>query len=79
MRVLARSMKSWTIIKLKDNWREEELRKFRKGQSTLEYVIILAAVVGAIIAAGGVLRTRIVNSYGTLGDKMQNEVEGVEF
>ena len=39
------------------------MRKFRKGQSTLEYVIILAVVVGAIVAAGVVFRPNLANVY----------------
>ncbi len=55
------------------------MRKFRKGQSTLEYVIILAAVVGAIIAVGVVIRTHLEGSYGTLGTTMQNKIGNVTF
>ncbi|PIQ87730.1 MAG: hypothetical protein COV73_02580 [Candidatus Omnitrophica bacterium CG11_big_fil_rev_8_21_14_0_20_43_6] len=55
------------------------MRKMRKGQSTLEYVIILAAVVGAIIAAGALLRPRIRDSYDDLGEKMENKVADVVF
>ena len=55
------------------------MKKLRKGQSTLEYVIILAAVVGAIIAVGALLQPRIRNSYDTLGGKMEAKVGTVEF
>jgi Flp pilus assembly pilin Flp len=51
----------------------------RKGQSTLEYVIILAAVVGAIIAVGKALQPKLQNTYGTLGNKMQDKVNEVQF
>jgi Flp pilus assembly pilin Flp len=53
--------------------------KFRKGQSTLEYVIILAAVIGAIIAVGILLKPKLTGSYNDLGDKMQNKVSEVTF
>jgi Flp pilus assembly pilin Flp len=55
------------------------MNKFRKGQSTLEYVIILAAVVGAIIAVGALLKPRLQNSYSDLSGKMQDKVGQVTF
>ena len=55
------------------------MNKFRQGQSTLEYVIILAAVVGAIIAVGLLLKPKLTTSYDTLGDKMQDKVDEVSF
>ncbi|MDD5130715.1 MAG: hypothetical protein PHS66_06705 [Candidatus Omnitrophica bacterium] len=38
------------------------LRK-QQSQSTLEYVIILAVVVGAMLAAGVILRPNLENAY----------------
>ncbi len=55
------------------------MKKLKKGQSTLEYVIILAAVVGAIIAVGILLKPKITNSYDTLGSKMESKVGEVTF
>ncbi|MDD5130712.1 MAG: hypothetical protein PHS66_06690 [Candidatus Omnitrophica bacterium] len=55
------------------------MNKFRKGQSTLEYVIILAAVVGAIIAVGVLIKGNLNTSYTALGDKMENKVGEVKF
>lgn len=55
------------------------MKKFSKGQSTLEYVIILAAVVGAIIAIAAVLKPKLVTTYGTLGDTMKSKVDEVKF
>lgn len=55
------------------------MRKFRKGQSTLEYVIILAAVVGAIIAVGILLKPKIKDSYDNLSDKMETKIGEVTF
>ena len=55
------------------------MKKFRKGQSTLEYVIILAAVVGAIIAVGAVLKQKLNTSYDTLTTTMKDKVAGVTF
>lgn len=51
----------------------------KKGQSTLEYVIILAWIVGAIIAVGAALKPKLTGTYDTLGDKMQNKVNEVNF
>jgi Flp pilus assembly pilin Flp len=55
------------------------MRKLRKGQSTLEYVIILAAVVGGIIAIALALKGKMTDSYGTLGNTMGNKVTAVTF
>ncbi|MCK9431216.1 MAG: hypothetical protein M0R17_14705 [Candidatus Omnitrophica bacterium] len=55
------------------------MKRFRNGQSTLEYVIILAAVVGAIIAVAAALKPKITATYNTLGDKMQNKANDVTF
>ena len=40
------------------------------GQGTLEYVIIFAAVVAAIIIVANVLRPKIWGSYGHLKDEL---------
>ncbi len=55
------------------------MRRFRKGQSTLEYVIILAAVVGAIIAVAAALKPKLTGTYETLGTKMQEKASEVNF
>jgi Flp pilus assembly pilin Flp len=57
---------------------EKMLKKIR-GQSTLEYVIILAAVVGAIIMVANALKPKIQDTYGDLGDKMESKVSQVSF
>ncbi|MDD5129226.1 MAG: hypothetical protein PHO40_06230 [Candidatus Omnitrophica bacterium] len=51
----------------------------KNGQSTLEYVIILAAVVGAIIAVAAALKPKITATYNTLGTTMQNKAGEVNF
>jgi len=38
----------------------------RKGQSTLEYVIILAVVVGAIVAVGVIFKPNLASVYNTV-------------
>lgn len=50
-----------------------------KGQSTLEYVIILAAVIGAIVMVANALKPKIEATYDTLGDTMQTKVGTVSF
>jgi len=55
------------------------MKRFCKGQSTLEYVIILAAVVGAIIAIAAVVKSKMGTSYNTLTDKMNTKVNAVVF
>lgn len=54
--------------------------RVNRGQSTLEYVIILAAVIGAIIfVASTVMKPKLQGSYETLGTKMQDKIESVDF
>lgn len=55
------------------------MRGSRKGQSTLEYVIILAAVVGAIIAIGATLKGKMTTSYANLGTTMGDKISNVKF
>jgi uncharacterized protein (UPF0333 family) len=57
----------------------EKMRKFSKGQSTLEYVIILAAVVGAIIAIAAVLKSKLTTSSTALTNTMGSKIEEVTF
>jgi Flp pilus assembly pilin Flp len=56
-----------------------KMRRFNKGQSTLEYVIILAAIVGAIIAVAAAFKPKLQGTYDTLGNKMQDTVSKVSF
>ena len=55
------------------------MKNLRKGQGTLEYVIILAAVVGAIIAVAAAFRPKLQDSYTDLGNKMKNKIGTVNF
>ncbi|MFH0854906.1 MAG: hypothetical protein V1869_00080 [Candidatus Omnitrophota bacterium] len=56
------------------------MKKFSRAQSTLEYVIILAAVVGAIIyVASTLLKPKLQSSYDTLTTKMHDKIESVSF
>lgn len=44
----------------------------RTGQSTLEYVIILAAIIAAIIAFSGGFQTNLSTMLGNVGSSMQS-------
>lgn len=55
------------------------MKKMNKAQSTLEYVIILAVVIGAIIAVATALKPKLENTYSGLGDKMKEKVATVNF
>jgi len=56
------------------------MKRSKRGQSTLEYVIILAAVIGAIIlVASTFMKPKLQKSYDTLTTKMQDKVESVNF
>ncbi|MDO8489121.1 MAG: hypothetical protein Q7S42_03310 [Candidatus Omnitrophota bacterium] len=43
--------------------------RIRSGQSTLEYVIILAVVIGVIIGAGVVFKPNLTGTYNTAYSK----------
>ena len=55
------------------------MKRFSKGQSTLEYVIILAAVVGAIIAVAAMLKPKLNTTYTNLTNTMSTKVGCVTF
>jgi Flp pilus assembly pilin Flp len=55
------------------------MKRSKNGQSTLEYLIILAAVVGAIITVAAALKPKLVTTYDKLGTKMQEKAEEVNF
>jgi Flp pilus assembly pilin Flp len=55
------------------------MKRSKRGQSTLEYVIILAVVIGAVIVIAKGLKTRLTSSYDTLGTTMETKVKSVSF
>jgi hypothetical protein len=56
------------------------MKRFSKGQSTLEYVIILSAVIGAIVlVANTVLKPKLQSSYDGLTTKMSDKIQEVDF
>lgn len=46
--------------------------RIRNGQSTLEYAIILAVVVGVIVAAGMIFQPNLAATYNTLQPKQKD-------
>jgi len=56
------------------------MKRSDRGQSTLEYVIIVAAVIGAIVVvAATFLRPKLETSYDGLTTKMENKIGTVSF
>jgi len=55
------------------------LKRLKNGQSTLEYVIILAAVVGAIILASVFVKNSLNTGYTNLNTKLESKVNEVAF
>jgi len=60
------------------------MKKFKKGQSTLEYVIILSAVVGAVLAVATMLKGKLsgdgdASLYGKLTNKLPAAVDQLNF
>jgi len=48
----------------------------KKGQSTLEYVIILTAIIAAIVfAAATFLKPKVESSYGHVSNQMEQGVQ----
>ncbi len=54
------------------------LRKSR-GQSTLEYVIVLTAIVAAVIAATPVIREKVQGVFEHATDEMGQQVEKLDY
>jgi Flp pilus assembly pilin Flp len=51
-----------------------------KGQSTLEYVIVLAAIIAAIIVfATGTFRTRLSDSLNNVSNQMSNVIGRIHY
>ena len=55
------------------------MKRSRKGQSTLEYVIILAAIVGAIIAFSISFKSNLTSSYNELGNEATTKINDFSF
>lgn len=52
----------------------------RKGQSTLEYVLVLTAIIAAVVAFATLkLKPQVTKSLNSVSDKMGQEVEKINF
>lgn len=52
----------------------------RKGQSTLEYIIVLTAIVAAIIvAANSIIKTRMGSILGHVANQAETAVKHINF
>jgi hypothetical protein len=52
------------------------IRKTRKAQSILEYVITLTVIIGAIMAASGYMRGQMEAGLNTAADSIENSMRG---
>ena len=50
------------------------MKKVKIGQSTMEYIILFAIVVGAVILAANKLKPKIQNAYGHLSAGITSKV-----
>ena len=50
------------------------LKRDERGVSALEYVILAAVVVGAVVAGGAVLENVITNAFDDMGTKVTTEL-----
>jgi uncharacterized protein (UPF0333 family) len=54
--------------------------RFKRGQSTLEYVIVFTAIVAAIIIfANTVMKQKVQSSLEDTADKMESQVKKIDF
>ena len=53
---------------------------FRKGQSTLEYIVVLTAIIAAILfAATKFIKPRVQNSLDNVTNQMEHQVNKIDF
>jgi Flp pilus assembly pilin Flp len=51
------------------------MKKIGIGQSTIEYVIVFAIVVGAIIVVASMLKPKVQSAYSHVSNAIKNEVQ----
>lgn len=52
----------------------------KKGQSTLEYVIVLTAIIAVVIAFAGIfLRGKVQNSLEHVSQQMENQAQKISY
>ena len=55
-------------------------RKRKRGQSTLEYILVFTAIVGAIIfVANNVIKNRVQSVYTHMGDQLEAAGEHINY
>lgn len=56
------------------------MSRFKKAQSTLEYVIVFTAIIaGIIIFANTIMKNRVQGSLEDVAGKMENKVKSIDF
>jgi uncharacterized protein (UPF0333 family) len=59
---------------------EKKMRQNKKAQSTLEYIIVLAVIIAAVIAfATGTFREKYGNALGNLAENMVDVVGRIRY
>jgi len=54
--------------------------RFRKAQSTLEYIIVFTAIIaGIIVFANMVMKNKVQGSLEDVAGKMENKVKSIDF
>jgi len=57
-----------------------EMSRFKKAQSTLEYVIVFTAIIaGIIIFANTIMKNKVQGSLEDVAGKMENKVKSIDF
>ncbi len=51
----------------------------RKGQSIVEYLLIFAGIISAILVVKGTLNTKLQSSYNQLANQMGNAINHINF
>ncbi len=49
----------------------------KRGQSTLEYVLILSGLIAAVVLAKGYIQTKMNDALNTAGDKIVTETDSL--
>ena len=62
-----------------NNWQKEVKMAKVKGQSVLEYVLILTAVIAAIIVVSQNVGKRVQNSVDSVTNEMENAANKIKF
>jgi uncharacterized protein (UPF0333 family) len=70
----------WRVSKAREKRKGVKEMFARKGQSTLEYVIVLTAIIAVVIAvAAGVLKTKTQQSLEHVATEMAEQVNNIDY